>query len=46
MDDVLPLELENKQNEKPDVIEYLMNSAFSVNRTGKIFSKVAVDMAL
>ena len=40
------LELENIQNEKPQVIEYLKNGAFSVNRTGKAFSIVAVDMAL
>ena len=40
------LELENIQNEKPRVIEYLKNGAFSVNRTGKAFSIVAVDMAL
>ena len=40
------LELENIQNEKPQVIEYLKNGAFSVNRTGKGFSIVAVDMAL
>ena len=31
---------------KPEVIEYLKNGAFSVNCTGKPFSKVAVDMAL
>ena len=40
------LELENIQNEKPQVIENLKNGAFSVNRTGKAFSIVAVDMAL
>ena len=40
------LELENIQNEKPQVIEYLKNGAFSENRTGKAFSIVAVDMAL
>ena len=40
------LELENIQNEKPQVIEYLKNGAFSVNCTGKAFSIVAVDMAL
>ena len=40
------LELENIQNEKPQVIEYLKNGAFSVNRTGKAFSGAAVDMAL
>ena len=39
------LELENMQNEKPEVTEYL-NGAFSVNRTGKPLSRVAVDMAL
>ena len=40
------LELENMQNEKPEVIDHLKNSAFSENRTGKPFSRVAVDMAL
>ena len=40
------LELEKIQNEKPEVIEYLKNDAFSVNRTGKLFSRVAVNMAL
>ena len=28
------------------MIEYLKNGAFSVNHTGKPFSRVAVDMAL
>ena len=40
------LELAKVQNEKPEVIEYLKNGAFSVNRTGKLFSRAAVDMAL
>ena len=40
------LELENMLNEKPEVIEYLKNGAFSVNRTGKPFSRIAVNMAL
>ena len=40
------LQLENIQNEKPEVIEYLKNGAFSVNRTGKPLSRVTVDMAL
>ena len=40
------LELEKIQNEKPEVIEYLKNGAFSLNCTGKPFSRVAVDMAL
>ena len=40
------LELENIHNQKSEVIECLNNDAFSVNRTGKPFSRVAVDMAL
>ena len=40
------LELENIQNGKPEVIEYLKNGAFSANCTGKPFSRVALDMAL
>ena len=40
------LELEKIQNEKPEVIEYFKNGAFSLNCTGKPFSRVAVDMAL
>ena len=40
------LELEKIQNEKPEVIEYLKNGAFSVNCTGKPFSRVAFDMTL
>ena len=31
------LELENIQNQKPEVIEYLKNGAFSVYRTEKPF---------
>ena len=38
------LELENIQNEKPEVVEYLKDGVFSVNRTRKPFSRVAVDM--
>ena len=44
MDDALRFKI--IQNEKPEVIEYLKNGAFSVSRTGKRFSRVAVDMAL
>ena len=40
------LELDSIQNEKSEVTEYLKNGAFSVNRTEKPFSRVAVDMAL
>ena len=40
------LELDNIQNEKSEVTEYLKNGAFSVNGTEKPFSRVAVDMAL
>ena len=40
------LELENIQNGKPEVIEYLKNGAFSANCTGKPFSRVALDKAL
>ena len=38
------LELENIQNEKPEVVEYLKDGVFSVNGTRKPFSRVAVDM--
>ena len=38
------LELENIQNEKPEVVEYLKDGVFSVNRTRKPFSRVVVDM--
>ena len=40
------LQLENIQNEKPEVIEHLKNGAFSVNCNGKPSSRVAVDMPL
>ena len=35
---VLRLRAGKIQNEKPEVIEYLKNDAFSLNRTGKPFS--------
>ena len=40
------LQLENIQNEKPEVIEHLKNGAFSVNCNGKPSSRVAVDTPL
>ena len=39
-------DLENLPYEKPEVIEYLTNGAFSVNRTGKPISRVAVHIVL
>ena len=40
------LELENLQNNKPQLTEYLKKETFSINRTGKPFSRVAFDIAL
>ena len=40
------LELVGLEKEKPVVAHLLKNGAFSVNRTGKPFSRVGVDMAL
>ena len=40
------LELSNLHNDKPEVFELLQKGAFSMNRSGKPFSGVGVDMAL
>ena len=40
------LELVGLEKEKPVVAHLLKNWAFSVNRSGKLFSRVGVDMAL
>ena len=40
------LELENLQNDKPEFMKYLKNGTFSINRTGKPFSRVTVDTVL
>ena len=40
------LELVNLKEEKPELLEVLKDGAFSINRTGRPFSRVGIDMAL
>ena len=40
------LELANLKEENPELLEVLKDGAFSINRTGRPFSRVGIDMAL
>ena len=46
MDDFYALELWNLEEDKPFVKNIFENGGFSVERTGKSFTHVGVDMAL